>query len=114
MVSPELVRKANDHIVPETASATDGPMLVARAAPGGADSGAGRLHQPQRPAVAGHQPAGLGRPQPAGLLADQRLAHRAAQAQGMDPAVLAAIPGNVVSLHPEVRSLLVVRRLPGL
>jgi CubicO group peptidase (beta-lactamase class C family) len=31
------------------------------------------------------------------------------QAQGMDPAVLAAIPGNVVSLHPEVRSLLVVR-----
>jgi CubicO group peptidase (beta-lactamase class C family) len=27
----------------------------------------------------------------------------------MDPAVLAAIPGNVVSLHPEVRSLLVVR-----
>jgi CubicO group peptidase (beta-lactamase class C family) len=27
----------------------------------------------------------------------------------MDPAVLAAIPGNVASLHPEVRSVLVVR-----
>jgi CubicO group peptidase (beta-lactamase class C family) len=31
------------------------------------------------------------------------------QAEGMDPAVLAAIPGNVSSLHPEVRSVLVVR-----
>jgi CubicO group peptidase (beta-lactamase class C family) len=31
------------------------------------------------------------------------------QAEGMDPAVLATIPGNVASLHPEVRSVLVVR-----
>jgi CubicO group peptidase (beta-lactamase class C family) len=31
------------------------------------------------------------------------------KAQGMDPDVLAAIPGNVASLHPEVRSVLVVR-----
>jgi CubicO group peptidase (beta-lactamase class C family) len=31
------------------------------------------------------------------------------KAQGMDPAVLAAIAGNVASLHPEVRSVLVVR-----
>jgi CubicO group peptidase (beta-lactamase class C family) len=29
--------------------------------------------------------------------------------QGMDPAVLAAIAGNVASLHPQVRSVLVVR-----
>jgi CubicO group peptidase (beta-lactamase class C family) len=31
------------------------------------------------------------------------------KAQGMDPAVLAAIQGNVASLHPEIRSVLVVR-----
>jgi CubicO group peptidase (beta-lactamase class C family) len=31
------------------------------------------------------------------------------KAEGMDPAVLATIPGNVASLHPEVRSVLVVR-----
>jgi CubicO group peptidase (beta-lactamase class C family) len=31
------------------------------------------------------------------------------KAQGMDPAVLATIAGNVASLHPEVRSVLVVR-----
>jgi CubicO group peptidase (beta-lactamase class C family) len=31
------------------------------------------------------------------------------KAQGMDPAVLATIPGNVSSLHPQVRSVLVVR-----
>ena len=31
------------------------------------------------------------------------------KAQGMDPAVLAAIAGNVSSLYPQVRSVLVVR-----
>jgi CubicO group peptidase (beta-lactamase class C family) len=31
------------------------------------------------------------------------------KAEGMDPAVLATIAGNVSSLHPEVRSVLVVR-----
>jgi CubicO group peptidase (beta-lactamase class C family) len=30
-------------------------------------------------------------------------------AKGMDPAVLAAIPGNVSSLYPQIRSVLVVR-----
>ena len=30
------------------------------------------------------------------------------QAEGIDPAVLATIPGNVSNLHPEVRSVLVV------
>jgi hypothetical protein len=34
------------------------------------------------------------------------------QAEGMDPAVLATIPGNVASLHPEVRSVLVVPAPP--
>ena len=31
------------------------------------------------------------------------------KAEGMDPAVLATIPGDVASLHPQVRSVLVVR-----
>lgn len=31
------------------------------------------------------------------------------KAEGMDPDVLAAIPGSVSSLHPQVRSVLVVR-----
>jgi CubicO group peptidase (beta-lactamase class C family) len=31
------------------------------------------------------------------------------KAEGMDPAVLAAIPGNISSLYPQVRSVLVVR-----
>jgi hypothetical protein len=31
------------------------------------------------------------------------------KAEGMDPAVLAAVQGTVSSLHPEVRSVLVVR-----
>jgi hypothetical protein len=31
------------------------------------------------------------------------------KAEGMDPAVLATIAGNVASLHPEIRGVLVVR-----